>query len=452
MINENDLQFAESNSAAQIKIWVEDAVINTPVFDMHTHLFAPEFGDLNLRGIDEMLTYHYLISELFRSSPVTPEQFWRLDKPGQADLIWKTLFVEQTPISEATRGVITTLTALGLNPRMKDLREAREFFASMKAEDYINRVMKLANVSDIVMTNDPFDKQEISVWEKGNSFDARFHAALRLDRLLNDWNSASGFLAENNYRVRESLDDGSIKEVRRFLDNWIHKMKPLYMAVSLSDDFAFPEESMRHRLFTEAIFPTAREHYLPIALMIGVKRGVNPALRLAGDGVGRADVGAVARICAENPENRFLVTMLSLENQHELCVTARKFSNLLPFGCWWFLNNPSIIKEITAQRVELLGMSFVPQHSDARVFDQVIYKWQHSRRVIAEVLTKSYQSLLTSGWTVTREEIRRDVERFFSGNFRKWANLPGSAEQNQTNQVQTNQAKVGLVQSVEIGN
>lgn len=79
----------------------------------------------------------------------------------------------------------------------------------------------------------------------------------------------------------------------------------------------------------------------------------------------------------------FLVTFLPRENQHELCVSARKFSNLKPLG-WWFLNNPLIIEEITRERLEMLGTSFISQHSDARVFDQLIYKWNHSRRVIAE--------------------------------------------------------------------
>ena len=92
---------------------------------------------------------------------------------------------------------------------------------------------------------------------------------------------------------------------------------------------------------------------------------------------------ALERMCAEYPDVRFLATFLSRENQHELCVAARKFSNLMPFGCWWFLNNPSIVSEITRERLELLGTSFIPQHSDARVLEQLIYKWQHSRDVIA---------------------------------------------------------------------
>ena len=198
------------------------------------------------------------------------------------------------------------------------------------------------------------------------------------------------------------------------------------MAVSLPDDFRFPSDDVRDRLLREAVLPTARAAGLPLSLMIGVRRGVNPALRIAGDGVGRADVKAVERMCAENPDVRFFVTFLSRENQHELCVAARKFSNLMPFGCWWFLNNPSIVAEITRERIELLGTSFIAQHSDARILEQLIYKWKHSRRVIADALVEAYTRLLASGRAVTAREIERDVARLFSENFRRWVAIEGA--------------------------
>ncbi len=97
-----------------------------------------------------------------------------------------------------------------------------------------------------------------------------------------------------------------------------------------------------------------------------------------------------------------------------------QFNNLMPFGCWWFMNNPSIVSEITRERLELLGPSFIPQHSDARVLEQLIYKWSHARVVIAASLSETYEQLLQSGRAVTREEIVRDVTRMFSGNFRAW--------------------------------
>jgi hypothetical protein len=92
----------------------------------------------------------------------------------------------------------------------------------------------------------------------------------------------------------------------------------------------------------------------------------------------------------------------------------------MPFGCWWFLNNPSLIEEMTRMRLELLGTSFVPQHSDARVLDQLIYKWEHSRRIIEMVLQEKYRDLLNTGWVLTEEEVRRDVGKLFGGNFRSF--------------------------------
>jgi len=160
---------------------------------------------------------------------------------------------------------------------------------------------------------------------------------------------------------------------------------------------------------------------LPMSLMIGVRRQVNPRLRLAGDAVGKADLRAVENLCHAFPENRFLVSVLSRENQHELCVYARKFSNLMPFGCWWFMNNPSIVEEITRERIELLGTSFIPQHSDARVLEQVIYKWRNTRLTLAPILTNAYRRIHNDGGGISRGDIQRDVNRLFRSNFENWA-------------------------------
>ena len=421
-------EHARLNDSAALRRHVEEVVNRTPVFDLHTHLYAPEFGELNLSGIDELLTYHYLVAETFRSADIGYESFWRLSRTEQADLVWRTLFVEQTPISEAARGVVTVLDAFGLDSAAADLREARDFFRGQEAAAHLQRVLELAGVSDVVMTNDPFDAQETQVWESGVELDGRFRAALRMDGLLNDWGGSADALVARGFEVDRGMFGATTSEVRRFLDAWIERMRPLYMAVSLPDDFNYPAADLRDRVIREVVLPTAREHGLPFALMVGVRRGVNPALRMAGDGLGRADVSAVERLCAEHPEVRFLATFLSRENQHELCVSARKFQNLMPFGCWWFLNNPSIVSEITTERIELLGTSFIPQHSDARILEQLVYKWKHSRRCIAESLAASYERLLESGRAVTRAEIERDVERLFSGNFRAWVSADAGVE------------------------
>lgn len=70
----------------------------------------------------------------------------------------------------------------------------------------------------------------------------------------------------------------------------------------------------------------------------------------------------------------------------------------------------------------MLGSAFTSQHSDARVLDQLIYKWAHSRSVIASVLQDEYSKLLLAGWRPSRSEIRRDVYRLFGGSYEEFMN------------------------------
>jgi hypothetical protein len=411
--------------ADQISPAVESVLADTPFIDIHTHLFAPSFGKLGLWGIDELLTYHYLEAEFFRSSHTTPEQYFALSKTQQADAIWRALFVENTPISESTRGVVAVLKAFGLPTDHLDLAEARAFFESQSLDSHIQRVFDMAGISTVVMTNDPLDPEEAPAWLNGAHRDSQFRAVLRLDKILRHWPANWEMLAALRYKVDAQASGKSAAEVQRFLFDWYERMRPMYMAVSLPDTFSYPAETIGNHLLAEAVLPACRELDLPLSLMIGVRLQANPELRLAGDAVGRADLLSLENLCRTFPKNRFLVSVLSRENQHELCVYARKFNNLMPFGCWWFMNNPSIVEEITRERIEMLGTSFIPQHSDARVLEQVIYKWANTRRTFAPILSNAYRLLVEDGRGITRDDIQRDVTRLFRSNAESWMNLNG---------------------------
>ncbi|HLY74862.1 MAG TPA: glucuronate isomerase, partial [Planctomycetota bacterium] len=396
---------------------IDRAMARAKITDIHTHLYAPSFGDLLSWGIDELLTYHYLIAEYFRQSELPYEAFWKLPKREQADAIWKALFIDSSPVSEACRGVVTVLNALGLDVGRRDLSSYRKFFSRQSRESYIDLVFKKAGIQDCVMTNDPFDDVERQVWLRGYQEDPRFKAALRIDPVLLGWGKAWRRLQDWGYRTEHRLTPRTLKEIQRFFREWAQRTGALYVGVSLPPSFAMPAKDETAQILERALLPVCEELNLPLALMIGVKRQVNPQLRMAGDGMGRGSVEAVEHLCSAFPRNKFMVTMLSRENQHQLCVAARKFRNLLVFGCWWFVNNPSIIEEMTRERLELLGTSMVPQHSDARVIDQVIYKWGHSKRIIGDVLAAKYGDLLASGWALEEGEVQRDVDRLFGGNF-----------------------------------
>ena len=395
----------------------------TPVQDIHTHLYDPAFGSLLLYGLDELLVYHYLVAEGFRQLEVSYEEFWSGSREAQADRIWRALFVDHSPMSESCRGVLTTLQALGLDPRQNNLSGIRRWFAEQSPERYLTQVMELANVESICMTNSPFDMEERPKWEEGFQRDGRFHAALRIDPLLVSWQTAVPRLREWGYDVTVDLNTRTADGVRRFLSDWTAKIHSRYCMVSLPPSFAFPAFNETAWLIENAVLPHCREHGQAFALMMGVKRAVNPKLNLAGDGVGRSDLVALQNLCAGFPENRFLVTCLSRENQHELVILARKFRNLHPFGCWWFTNTPQLIDEITRMRLDLLGTSFTPQHSDARVLEQIIYKWRHSRAILGRCLADRYADLSVAGWDVSDTEIRRDCNELLGGAFSRFCGM-----------------------------
>jgi hypothetical protein len=115
-------------------------------------------------GLDELVRYHYLDRGVI---PIEPNQAGRvlgIDKEQQADIIWDTLFVQNTPISEAARGVVCVMSALGLDPGAETLKEAREYFADVDVHEHITNVFEASNVTDVVMTNDPFHPLEKQVW------------------------------------------------------------------------------------------------------------------------------------------------------------------------------------------------------------------------------------------------------------------------------------------------
>lgn len=399
---------------------VEKIVGATPVTDIHTHLYDPAFRNLLAWGIDDLLTYHYLVAESFWHCTMPYEKFWALPKARQAELIWQALFIENSPISESCRGVLTTLQALGLDVKKRDLPALRAWFARQKPDEHAARCLELAGVASICMTNSPFDDLERPLWERGFRRDKHFTAALRVDPLLLAWPEAAPRLAKWGYATTPALNQKTISEVRRFLADWTRRIQARYLMVSLPPHFQYPGPDDGAQLIERAVLPHCREFNLPFAVMPGVKRAVNPQLQMAGDGVGLSNLITLQNLCAAHPENKFLATVLARENQHELCVLARKFRNLHIFGCWWFLNVPSLIDETTRMRVELLGLSFTPQHSDARVFDQLIYKWRHSRRVITDVLVEKYSDLAATGWTVTSAEIGRDARHLFGGAFEEF--------------------------------
>jgi hypothetical protein len=306
---------------------------------------------------------------------VTPEVFYAFTKQQQANLVWQALFVDRTPISEATRGVVTTLTALGLSKAVeaRDLDAIRQIYKQFRdqglagAELFSQMVHERSGVRYNIMTNIPFDPNEVQHWRPHRKeIPEQYRSALRVDPLL------SGDRQTVETTLKASGYDTTLEGARQFLRDWCDTMKPEYMMASTPHNFIVSdppngrkrqlgvnEESMKQPgafvdmlrndladwnddepddspsvvdegsdLLSEVLMKVCEERDLPVALKIGAHRGVNPRLGPAGDGVKVVDAGLLGRLCARFPEVRFLATFLSRINQHEACVLASKYGNL----------------------------------------------------------------------------------------------------------------------------
>lgn len=423
---------------------VREEVGSAEVVDVHTHLLPPNHGSLMLWGIDELLTYHYLVSEYFMVAPasVTHEAFFKLSKSEQADHVWRGLFIERSPISEACRGVLTTLQRLGLADLMerRDLVAIRAWFAAQDPAEHCERIFRLAKVRYAVMTNIPYAPAEAVHWraEPAMPVTPRLRTALRIDSFIKgDWAAVCSAL-------KDFGKEQSVEGAKQYLRDWAAILRPEYMMASTPHDWRYPEvgapppdppgengkkllvqayrKPTASMLMEEVVAPVCEELGLAIALKLGALRNMSPELDpcCGGDGVARSDIGSLQRLCARFPRIKFLATVLGRADQHEMTVVTQKTRNLHLYGCWWYCNNPSIIEELTRMRVELLGTAFTAQHSDCRVLEQLLYKWEHSRVVIAEALAPYYVRLLRTGWRVTRGELRRDVKALLGGSYEEF--------------------------------
>ena len=393
---------------------ISDKLLNiinsTPIFDLHTHLFPPKHDGYFLLGFKNLLNYHYLIAELLTATNIDASTFYSYNDEKKASLIWNELFEKRTPVSEACAGVLSILKELNIDINNKNFLSICDEYDNKIQSD--KNILDLSKVSSLVMTNNPFDLDEWSLFNTNNWDKKIYLASLRLDDLILD----------NAETLKKAKDQTSNQEnaIVAYLEKCYFQSNPVYAAISLNLETF-------HTIFDDPLWKDIlvwlENKNLPLSLMLGVKRAVNKDFGLAGDGIGDINLKELSNLCNLFPKNKFLVTCLSLNDQHELTVLARKHPNLRIFGFWWFMNQPTIIKQILKMRIDMLGFSFIPQHSDARVSDQLIYKWSHFKKILHPILLEYYQDLLDKNFPISENILQRDIDNLLYGNAKKYLEI-----------------------------
>ena len=384
----NFIKKSNDLSYDQINYYLERFVFSTQVVDIHTHLYPSKFKKFYKSGLIELLNYHYLVAEYLSSSRFDPAKFYRLSNFKRARIIWDGLFLKTMPLSTSTMGILKILEKYEIKINKTSFDDVYNEFSKNNLSE--TDIFNLSGVKEVVMTNNPFEKTEHEIITRNK--DSRYKTSIRLDDLFTD--------KINFFKDKLSIID--------YLEKLIKNYKPVYFAISTNN---FEELSFKN--YFNDVLVVLKKFNIPLMILMGVKRNVNPQFKLAGDGLGAPNLEILEGILRKNTKNIFLVSCLDHSDHFRLNVLARKFSNLKIFGYWWFTNQESIIKNILQLRIEMLNDNFIPQHSDARVIDQLIYKWNDFRNYYVEVYSKKYKQLIEIGYKIKAEDLDKTVYNHF---------------------------------------
>ena len=206
----------------------------------------------------------------------------------------------------------------------------------------------------------------------------KFRASLRIDDLF--------YKQEKSIKTICNLlnSDDIKKSIINFFDKISRLSKPAYCALSI--DGKDINKLLSDNIFSNIIFPWLQKNSLPLMIMVGVERKLNPELLDGGDGYGEYGTGNLKKLFLKNKHNNFLLCHLSNVMTQELVVLSRVLKNVKLVGHWWYNNNPSFVKSQIEAMFELLGVGVAPQFSDSRVSEHLFYKWHHYKNQFLEIL------------------------------------------------------------------
>ena len=140
---------------------------------------------------------------------------------------WNELFDKRTPISEACKGVLTILSELSIDYMSKSFEEINSEYSKLNLSDL--QILKISKISQLVMTNNPFDKSEWKLFKNKNWDSNKYLASLRLDDIIIN---PTKCLEVSKESVAYFEDENNL--IIRYLDLVYQESQPVYAAMSLN--------------------------------------------------------------------------------------------------------------------------------------------------------------------------------------------------------------------------
>ncbi len=126
---------------------------------------------------------------------------------------------------------------------------------------------------------------------------------------------------------------------------------------------------------------------MPTRIVYQFSLGAEPLPFETGSRLGQRTIGQLAEMIARHPELRFQCFVSSRHANQSLCTLARELPNFSLAGYWWHNFFPDIIRQVIAERLDMLPVNKqVGFFSDAYCVEWAYGKAVLVRKQLARVL------------------------------------------------------------------
>jgi hypothetical protein len=406
---------------------IEEALAEQPMFDIHTHLVG---GQLGARGLHDILLYHMVVSDLYAAGcpsgarltqfpdwptreeahrrleeaipylrfcqntsctwglrlilqdlydwrePITPENWRRLDgliRERSADRSWWYSILDRLNI----RRTCTESARRGQGEDDARLQYSIEwcFFARSQWGEYDTALYELERAwgrppecpSPIGGGTRPATERTIRTLDDVHAAMAHYVTSIPYDLVIS---TATGFSTDIDYRPVSDAE----------------------MASALSRrSQAGPAERDAYASYVNEAFLTALEkHGERIVFQFSV--GAEPLPFETSSRLSQRTICQLAEMIARHPRLRFQCFVASRHANQAFCTLARELPNFSLAGYWWHNFFPDIIRQVIAERLDMLPVNKqVGFFSDAYCVEWTYGKALLVRKQLARVLAEKIE-------------------------------------------------------------
>jgi len=431
---------------------LEQGLAEVPMFDIHTHLVG---GRLGARGLHDILLYHMVVSDLYAAgcpngARLTQYPGWPTQEEAHARLDEAVAFLPRIQNTSSAWCVRMILRDLYDWPEPITADNWRRLDAAVRerADDraWHRAVLDRLNIrrsgTEWARRGDGVDDDRLQYALEWGFFTrcqwGEFDTALyELERCWGKTPESPAPIGSGprppTERTIRTLDD-----VHAAIGHYVAAIpygRVLATATHLSTDIDFrlvSESEMAAALARRPVAgPAERDvyaSYIQEAFLVELEKhgheivfqfslGAEPLPFETGSRLAQRTIAQLAEMIGRHPRLRFQAFLASRHANQSLCVMARELPNLSLAGYWWHNFFPDVIRQVIAERLDMLpvnkqvgffsdayavewtyGKALLVRKQMARVLAEKIEQGQYTRedalRIARAVLYEAPQTLL----------------------------------------------------------